>query len=78
MTEKMVRCPRCHDVFDAAEWICPRCGTTYEPVAPLPDRGEGFFVEKYSGTPSSRSPIRVPSRCREPDRACSLEPGSRL
>jgi hypothetical protein len=56
MTEKMVRCPRCHDVFDAAEGICPRCGTTYEPVAPLPDRGEGFFVEKYSGTPFQPQP----------------------
>ena len=56
MTEKMVRCPRCHDVFDAAEGVCPRCGTKYEPIAPLPDRGEGFFVEKYSGTPFQPQP----------------------
>ena len=51
MTDKMVRCPRCHDVFDASEERCPRCGTKYEPLAAPPEPGEGFFVDKYAATP---------------------------
>ena len=48
MTEKMVRCARCHDVFDANDEMCPRCGTTYQPPAALPEPSEGF-VTKYVG-----------------------------
>ena len=59
MTEKMVRCARCHDVFDASDESCPRCGTKYEPVAAPPEPGEGFFVEKYANSPYEAStPLR--------------------
>jgi hypothetical protein len=59
MTEKMVRCPRCHDVFDADEEACPRCGTKYEPIAAPPDPGERFFVERYASTPfDAPTPVR--------------------
>jgi hypothetical protein len=59
MTEKMVRCPRCHDVFDADEEACPRCGTRYEPITAPPDPGERFFVERYASTPfQTPTPLR--------------------
>ena len=51
MIEKIVRCPRCHDVFDAADETCPRCGTKYQPIAPALDPGESSFVERYANTP---------------------------
>jgi hypothetical protein len=56
MTDKLLRCPRCHDVFDANDEACPRCGTKYEPLPPLPDPGEGFFAEKYASSPYDTPP----------------------
>jgi hypothetical protein len=58
MTEKMVRCARCHDVFDASDEICPRCGTTYHPPAVLPP-GETSYVEKYMGSAYQATPPPV-------------------
>lgn len=47
MAEKMVRCIRCHEVFDALEGPCTKCGTPYkEPVA-APAIPEGTFSERY-------------------------------
>jgi hypothetical protein len=51
VTEKLVRCPRCHDVFDADDEACPRCGTKYVPIAAPPETGRQFFVERYAATP---------------------------
>src|ERR1700690_4374971 len=50
MSENMVRCVRCHGIFDAGLENCPRCGTTYRPipVAPAPDPGS--YADKYQGT----------------------------
>jgi hypothetical protein len=56
MTEKMVRCARCHDVFDATDEACPRCGTKYEPLEAAPTTPEGFFVDKYK-SPVYEAPL---------------------
>lgn len=63
MTEKMVRCRRCHDVFDASEDFCPRCGTKYEPIAAAPAPAEGFFVDKYVASPfeAPTTPVHEPA-----------------
>jgi hypothetical protein len=48
MAEKMVRCVRCHYVFDALEGPCIKCGTPYqEPVAPPPVI-DGLYSQKYA------------------------------
>jgi hypothetical protein len=50
MSEKMVRCSRCHDVFDANAGPCPRCGAPYQPRPVAPEVGEASFAETYAGT----------------------------
>ena len=51
MSDDMVRCVRCHGVYEAGLEACPRCGTTYRPlpIAPAPDPGS--YADKYHGTP---------------------------
>lgn len=46
----MVRCGRCHEVFDAALGPCTKCGAPYQPPAAAPKVIEGSFVDLYSGT----------------------------
>ncbi|HEX7497473.1 MAG TPA: hypothetical protein VF344_03275 [Candidatus Limnocylindrales bacterium] len=50
MSEKMVRCGRCHEVFDADEGPCPKCGAPYRAPVAAPKVVEGSFVDLYSGT----------------------------
>jgi hypothetical protein len=51
MAENMVRCIRCHEVFDAEAGPCTKCGAPYEaPVAP-PLPVDGLYVDRYAGTP---------------------------
>jgi hypothetical protein len=47
MAEKMVRCIRCHEVFDASEGPCTKCGTPYQEPIAAPAIPEGLFSEKY-------------------------------
>jgi len=46
----MVRCGRCHEVFDADEGPCPKCGAPYRPPVAAPKVVEGSFVDLYAGT----------------------------
>jgi hypothetical protein len=50
MAELMVRCVRCHEVFDAEVGSCTKCGTPYHPPVTQPRAPEGAFVERYAGT----------------------------
>lgn len=50
MSDGMVRCVRCHGVFEADLDVCPRCGTTYRPMPVAPAPEAGFYVDKYHGT----------------------------
>jgi hypothetical protein len=50
MSEKMVRCGRCHEVFDAAAGPCTRCGAPYQPSVAAAKVLERSFVDLYSGT----------------------------
>jgi hypothetical protein len=51
MAEKVVRCVRCHYVFDAGEGPCPKCGTPYKPPAAPPELPDVPYAERYAGTP---------------------------
>ncbi len=47
MAENWVRCPRDHEVFDAEEGPCPKCGVPWKPpIQPKPI--EGLYTERYS------------------------------
>ena len=48
MAEVMVRCPRCHEVFDAEEGRCPKCGTEYRPPTPQPRPIDGLYTDLYA------------------------------
>ena len=55
MTDEMtpaplVRCVRCHVVFEPGLENCPRCGTTYRPIPVAPAPEIGSYAEKYHGT----------------------------
>jgi hypothetical protein len=61
MAEKIVRCVRCHYVFDAEEGPCPKCGTPYRPpVAPL-QLTDVPYAEQYAGTPFVPPPEAAPA-----------------
>ena len=67
MGENWVRCKRCHEVFEAADGICPKCGAQYEASVPKPrEPEESSFVDRYAGTefapPEPPPPLMVPSR----------------
>jgi hypothetical protein len=48
VAENMVRCARCHEVFDAELGPCPKCGTPYKaPVAAAP-LFEGLYTDRYA------------------------------
>jgi len=47
MAEKMVRCMRCHYVFDALEGPCIKCGTPYQEPTAAPPVIDGLYSEKY-------------------------------
>ena len=48
MAEKMVRCVRCHEVFDAEEGPCVKCGTPYTPPQAKPETYAGLYSERYA------------------------------
>ena len=60
MAEKMVRCVRCHEVFDAELGPCTKCGTPYkEPVA-APALPEGTYSERYATAAPDPEPVMAP------------------
>jgi hypothetical protein len=61
MGEKMVRCGRCHEVFDAAVGPCTKCGAPYKPPVAAPKVLEGSFADLYSGTGFVEPPEPSPS-----------------
>ncbi len=66
MAEKMVRCPRCYEVFDADEGSCPKCGTPYRAPAPQPKPIDGLYTVRYApqtaqtGEPEAPMPTFAP------------------
>ncbi|HEX7490176.1 MAG TPA: hypothetical protein VF337_00555 [Candidatus Limnocylindrales bacterium] len=48
MPEHMVRCFRCHEVFDAEAGPCTKCGAPYTPPAPRPEVIQGLYTDKYA------------------------------
>lgn len=55
MAENMVRCRRCHEVFDANEGPCPKCGTAYQPPVAQPQVYDGLYSERYAPAESLTS-----------------------
>jgi hypothetical protein len=60
MAEKMVRCHRCHEVFDAEAGPCTKCGAPYQPPVAQPEAGGALYVERYAGTEFVPAPVLVP------------------
>jgi hypothetical protein len=56
MAENMVRCVRCHEVFDAEAGPCTKCGTPYQAPAAPPLPADGLYVDRYAGTPFVPAP----------------------
>lgn len=61
MAENMVRCGRCHEVFDAAEGSCAKCGTPYQPPTAAPSVSEGMYADRYAGTELVMAPEVTPA-----------------
>jgi hypothetical protein len=68
MAEHMVRCVRCHEVFDAEDGPCTKCGTPYTAPRAQPEAFEGLYTERYAPPPDavSAEPVvaMVPPRSR--------------
>ncbi|HEX7590799.1 MAG TPA: hypothetical protein VF375_02520 [Candidatus Limnocylindrales bacterium] len=48
MAEHMVRCFRCHEVFDAEVGPCIKCGAPYMPPVARPEVIQGLYTDKYA------------------------------
>jgi hypothetical protein len=48
MPEHMVRCFRCHEVFDAEAGPCTKCGAPYTPPVARPEVIQGLYSDKYA------------------------------
>ena len=48
MAENWVRCPRCHEVFDAEVGPCPKCGVPWKPPPAAAKPIEGLYTERYA------------------------------
>ncbi len=63
-SEKMVRCGRCHEVFDAEVGPCTKCGAPYQTPVAAAEVVEGSYAEIYAGTgfvappPQPAAPMR--------------------
>lgn len=69
MAEKMVRCVRCHEVFDAEEGPCTKCGTPYTPPKATPETYAGLYTDRYSPPePVSAEPVALAVRPGQRDR----------
>ena len=67
MAEKMVRCPHCHEVFEAEEGTCPKMRGPYRPTIAQPRPIDGLYVERYAakaGPTPARSHRSSPGRPR--------------
>ena len=66
MAEKMVRCIRCHDVFDAELGPCLKCGTPYKPPV-VTQPIDGLYSERYAAEnpPTQPAVASGPPRRRE-------------
>jgi hypothetical protein len=60
MAEKMVRCVRCHEVFDADAGPCTKCGTPYRAPVVQPQAAEVMYADRYAGTEFMPAPEPVP------------------
>lgn len=60
MAENMVRCVRCHEVFDSEAGPCMKCGTPYTPPASKPESYAGLYSDRYAATSvTSVEPVPV-------------------
>jgi hypothetical protein len=48
MAENMVRCPGCHEVYDANLGACTKCGLPYKPPTPKPELYDGLYSDRYA------------------------------
>jgi hypothetical protein len=48
MPEHMVRCSRCHEVFDTEVGPCTKCGAPYVPPVARPEVIQGLYTDKYA------------------------------
>jgi hypothetical protein len=64
MAENFVRCKKCHEVFDAEEGPCPKCGTPYQQPVTQPQAFDGLYVDRYAGTDlvPVEEPVAAPRR----------------
>jgi hypothetical protein len=46
MADNMVRCNRCHEVYDANLGACPKCGMSYKPPVPKPELYDGPYSDR--------------------------------
>jgi hypothetical protein len=53
MAENMVRCSRCHEVFDAEAGPCTKCGTPYRPPTAQPKAFDGLYTDRYAPAASA-------------------------
>ncbi|MGA3058303.1 MAG: hypothetical protein ABSE70_09780 [Candidatus Limnocylindrales bacterium] len=79
MAEKMVRCVRCHEVFDAEAGPCTKCGAPYRPPA-QPEAIDGLYVDRYAGTPFEPAPqtALLPARPRRNSTGLLIGAGAAL
>lgn len=49
MAENWVRCPSCHEVFDAEAGPCPKCGLPWMAPVRGPQPIAGLYSERYAG-----------------------------
>jgi hypothetical protein len=64
MAENWVRCRKCHEVFDAEDGPCTKCGAPYEPPVAQPQAFDGLYVDRYAGTElvPEETPVAPPVR----------------
>jgi hypothetical protein len=57
MAENWVRCPGCHEVFDAEAGPCPKCGVPWKAPARGPQPFEGLYSERYAEPVETPLPV---------------------
>jgi hypothetical protein len=80
MSEKMVRCGRCHEVFDAGAGPCTKCGAPYQAPVAAAKVVEGSYADIYAGTGFVAPPMQpaAPMRQRRQNRTLWIWGGGAL
>ncbi len=80
MSEKMVRCGRCHEVFDAGAGPCTKCGAPYLAPVAAAKVVEGSYADIYAGTTFVAPPTQpaAPMRQRRQNRTLWIWGGGAL